>query len=138
VEAQEILSAFDDRLRRYTEDLIKKRRAMKIVKAEVTEVTATHVRFKDGSKLACGMVVWSTGLAPRSVRGRGVEGRAWNRLEGEWVKGVRRRGGMNLWDVVVGSKVKGLWVEKKGWREGGARERGTGKVHVVAHNQQLS
>lgn len=65
VEAQEILSAFDDRLRAYTEDLIRKRHAMKIVKAVVTEVTPTHVRFKDGSKLSCGMVVWSTGLAPR-------------------------------------------------------------------------
>ena len=67
VEAQDILSSFDDGLRSYTEDLIRRREAMQIVKASVTEVTPTHVRFNDGSKLACGMVVWSTGLAPRWV-----------------------------------------------------------------------
>lgn len=67
IEAQEILSAFDDRLRSFTEDLIRKRSSMKIVKASVTEVTATHVKFDDGSEVPCGMVVWSTGLAPRYV-----------------------------------------------------------------------
>ena len=67
VEAQDILSAFDERLRAYTEDLIRKRQSMEIVKAQVTEVTATHVKFKDGTELPCGMVVWSTGLAPRCV-----------------------------------------------------------------------
>ena len=40
---------------------------MEIVKASVTEVTGTHVRLDDGSRLSCGMVVWSTGLAPRYV-----------------------------------------------------------------------
>lgn len=67
IEAQEILSAFDDRLRSYTTDLIAKRKSMKIVKASVTEVTATHVRFDNGTEVPCGMVVWSTGLAPRCV-----------------------------------------------------------------------
>lgn len=67
VEAQEILSSFDHRLRSYTENIISSRRSMKIVKASVTEVTASHVTLNDGSCLPCGMVVWSTGLAPRSV-----------------------------------------------------------------------
>lgn len=65
VEAQEILSAFDESLRSYTKDLIAKRKAMEIVKASVTEVTPTHVRFNNGEEVPCGMVVWSTGLAPR-------------------------------------------------------------------------
>lgn len=65
VEAREILSAFDDKLRSYTKDLIAKRGSMKIVKSSVTEVTETHVRFADGSEVPCGMVVWSAGLAPR-------------------------------------------------------------------------
>ena len=36
IEAKEILSSFDTKLRAYTERLIKKRRSMKIVKASVT------------------------------------------------------------------------------------------------------
>lgn len=65
VEARDILSSFDDRLRAYTENLIKTRGAMEIVKASVNEVTATHVRFDNGRRIPCGMVVWSAGLAPR-------------------------------------------------------------------------
>ena len=65
MEAQEILSAFDDRLRSYTKDLIARRQSMEILKASVTEVTPTHVRFDDGEEVPCGMVVWSTGLGPR-------------------------------------------------------------------------
>ena len=78
VEAQEILSSFDDKLRSYTENIISGRCSMKIVKASVTEVTASHVMLNNGSRLPCGMVVWSTGLAPRSALivscvGRGEE-----------------------------------------------------------------
>lgn len=65
VEAREILSSFDERLRSYTERLIHKRGSMEIIKSSVTEVTPTHVTLNDGTVLPCGMVVWSTGVAPR-------------------------------------------------------------------------
>jgi len=65
VEAQEILSAFNRKLRSYTETIITSRKAMKIVKAAVTKVTSEKVTLSDGSELPCGMVIWSTGLAPR-------------------------------------------------------------------------
>ena len=42
VEANEILSAFDSRLRSYTERLISKRSSMNIVKAAVTSKPLTH------------------------------------------------------------------------------------------------
>ena len=42
VEANEILSAFDSRLRSYTERLISKRGAMNIVKAAVTSKNTDH------------------------------------------------------------------------------------------------
>lgn len=41
VEAHEILSAFDSKLRSYTEKLINKRKAMHIVRASVTGVSAS-------------------------------------------------------------------------------------------------
>ena len=67
IEANEILSTFDEKLRSYTERLIRKRKEMKIVQAAVTEVTETHVKLSNGETVPCGMVVWSTGLAPRLV-----------------------------------------------------------------------
>ena len=33
--------------------------------AVCVEVGCDHVRLADGQRLACGLVVWSTGLAPR-------------------------------------------------------------------------
>jgi len=99
VEAKDILSSFDHRLRAYTERLIRRRKSMQILKASVTgtspflfcsfnfpfhshpsgspphthtsthnnsiEMTSTSVKLNDGTVLSCGMVVWSTGLAPR-------------------------------------------------------------------------
>ena len=65
IEAREILSAFDERLRSYTKRLIQKRGSMEIIKSSVTEVTPSHVKLGDGSILPCGMVVWSAGVAPR-------------------------------------------------------------------------
>ena len=87
VEAQELLSSFDGKLRSYTENIISSRRSMKIVKASVTEVTANHVTLDDTSCLPCGMVIWSTGLAPRCVlklsfwRGGCVVCKAWEKEE---------------------------------------------------------
>lgn len=66
IEANEILSSFDTKLRSYTEKIIKKRERMQILKASVTEVTDTGITLSDGSVIPCGMVVWSAGLAPRS------------------------------------------------------------------------
>lgn len=65
VEAKEILSSFDHKLRDYTKRIIKKRSNMSIHKASVTEMTSEQVKLSDGSVLASGMVVWSTGVAPR-------------------------------------------------------------------------
>ena len=44
VEANEILSAFDSKLRSYTERLMKKRKAMHIAKAAVTGICILCVR----------------------------------------------------------------------------------------------
>ena len=43
VEAREILSSFDYKLRAYTERLIRKRRSMNILKASVTSENQFHV-----------------------------------------------------------------------------------------------
>ena len=43
IEAKDVLSSFDKKLRAYTERLIKKRKSMKIVKAFVTSVCTTYV-----------------------------------------------------------------------------------------------
>ena len=65
VESQKILGAFDNRLQSYAEKKFRERKNFNLVNGMVTEVTAEGVRLKDGSFLPCGLVVWSTGLAPR-------------------------------------------------------------------------
>lgn len=74
IEANEILSSFDTKLRSYTEHLIKKRSRMKILKASVTKLTNTSISINGKSDIPVGMVVWSTGLAPREfVRNLSLE-----------------------------------------------------------------
>ncbi|KAK7088099.1 probable NADH dehydrogenase [Littorina saxatilis] len=64
VESNQILSSFDDRLRAYAEKKITQRKRFSLKQSSVVEVTATEVRLKGGEVLPCGLVVWSTGLAP--------------------------------------------------------------------------
>ena len=66
IEANKILSNFDKSLREYAEIKIARRKQFKIVQATVAKVEADRVVLNDGSEMPCGLVVWSTGLAPRS------------------------------------------------------------------------
>ncbi|KAH9525427.1 Internal alternative NAD(P)H-ubiquinone oxidoreductase A1, mitochondrial [Bulinus truncatus] len=65
VESNKILSSFDSRLQAFAEKKIRQRKGFTIVQSSVVEVTADSVKLKDGSVIPCGLVVWSTGLAPR-------------------------------------------------------------------------
>ena len=45
---------------------ISKRKQFELVRGSVKEVTEKDVTLNDGTKISCGLVVWSTGLAPRN------------------------------------------------------------------------
>ncbi|KAK3576591.1 hypothetical protein CHS0354_011268 [Potamilus streckersoni] len=65
VESNQILSSFDERLRNFAERKIKERSGFNLLKDSVTSVSSDHVVLKSGKTLPCGLIVWSTGLAPR-------------------------------------------------------------------------
>ncbi|XP_064620775.1 probable NADH dehydrogenase [Lineus longissimus] len=65
VESNTILGNFDQRLQAYAEKKIRARKRFHLVKSSVSAVNSNHVVLKDGTVLPCGLVVWSTGLAPR-------------------------------------------------------------------------
>ncbi|KAK3776038.1 hypothetical protein RRG08_044422 [Elysia crispata] len=65
VESNKILSAFDERLQAYAEKKLKERKGFEMKQSSVVEVTKDMVRLSDGTIIPCGLVVWSTGLAPR-------------------------------------------------------------------------
>ncbi|XP_052801634.1 uncharacterized protein LOC128232232 isoform X2 [Mya arenaria] len=65
IESNEILSSFDARLRKYAEKKIQGRKGFTLKRDFVTAVHEDHVHLKSGEKIPCGLVVWSTGLAPR-------------------------------------------------------------------------
>lgn len=65
VESNQILSSFDSRLRTYAEKKITQRKGFTLLRSSVVEVTPTSVKLKSGETVPCGLVVWSTGLAPR-------------------------------------------------------------------------
>ncbi|XP_022235771.1 internal alternative NAD(P)H-ubiquinone oxidoreductase A1, mitochondrial-like [Limulus polyphemus] len=65
IESNKILSSFDKRLQSYAEKKIKERDRFNLVQSSVTEVKTNSVTLADGKILPCGLVVWSTGLAPR-------------------------------------------------------------------------
>jgi len=65
IEGSKILGSFDKRLREYAEKKIKKRKQFEILQSFVDEVKSDHVVLKEGTTIPCGLVVWSTGLAPR-------------------------------------------------------------------------
>jgi len=66
IEANEILPSFDRKLRTFAERKFKQRKNYEVLKSRVVEVGRDYVKVEDGTKLPCGMVLWSTGLAPRS------------------------------------------------------------------------
>ncbi|KAH3885109.1 uncharacterized protein LOC127838952 isoform X3 [Dreissena polymorpha] len=65
VESNKILGSFDKRLQKFAEKQIQSRRGFTLARDLVTGVYEDHVVLKTGGKLPCGLVVWSTGLAPR-------------------------------------------------------------------------
>ena len=69
IEANEILPSFDRKLRTFAERKFKQRKNYEVLKSRVVEVGRDYVKVEDGTKLPCGMVLWSTGLAPRSFIG---------------------------------------------------------------------
>lgn len=69
IEANEILPSFDQKLRSFAEKKIQQRKNYELLKSRVVEVGKKHVLLEDGTELQCGMVLWSTGLAPRPFIG---------------------------------------------------------------------
>ncbi|KHN34264.1 Putative NADH dehydrogenase [Glycine soja] len=63
IEANEILSSFDDRLRRYaTKQLTKS--GVRLVRGIVKDVKPQKISLNDGSEVPYGLLVWSTGVGP--------------------------------------------------------------------------
>lgn len=70
IEARQILPSFDEKLRTFAERKMRQRDQFDLVQSSVTEVYADHIRLQDGTIMPCGLVVWSTGLAPRQFTGK--------------------------------------------------------------------
>lgn len=63
IEANEILSSFDDRLRRYaTKQLTKS--GVRLVRGVVKDVKSHKIILSDGTEVPYGLLVWSTGVGP--------------------------------------------------------------------------
>ncbi|PQP96218.1 internal alternative NAD(P)H-ubiquinone oxidoreductase A1 mitochondrial [Prunus yedoensis var. nudiflora] len=63
IEANEILSSFDDRLRHYaTKQLTKS--GVRLVRGIVKDVKAQKIILNDGTEVPYGLLVWSTGVGP--------------------------------------------------------------------------
>ena len=69
VEPHQILPSFDKKLRAFAEKKIKQRSRFSLIQSGVVEVDEKSVKLQDGTILPCGLVVWSTGLAPRPFIG---------------------------------------------------------------------
>ncbi|KAK7387239.1 hypothetical protein VNO78_27874 [Psophocarpus tetragonolobus] len=66
IEANEILSSFDDRLRRYaTKQLTKS--GVRLVRGIVKDVKPQKIVLNDGSEVPYGLLVWSTGVGPLPI-----------------------------------------------------------------------
>lgn len=70
IEARQILPSFDAKLRDFAERKMRQRDQFQLVQSSVTEVHSDRIKLEDGSVLPCGLVVWSTGLAPRPFTGK--------------------------------------------------------------------
>ena len=69
VEPHQILPSFDKKLRVFAEKKIRQRSRFNLIQSGVVEVDKEQVKLEDGTILPCGLVVWSTGLAPRPFIG---------------------------------------------------------------------
>lgn len=65
VESNQILAAFDSRLRNYARKKMMKRSGFTLKQSSVVEVKSDSVVLNDGEVLPCGLVVWAAGIAPR-------------------------------------------------------------------------
>ncbi|KAE8711390.1 Internal alternative NAD(P)H-ubiquinone oxidoreductase A1 [Hibiscus syriacus] len=63
IEANEILSSFDDRLRRYAIKQLTKS-GVRLVRGIVKDVKPENLVLSDGSEVPYGLLVWSTGVGP--------------------------------------------------------------------------
>ncbi|KAG4191598.1 hypothetical protein ERO13_A07G104500v2 [Gossypium hirsutum] len=63
IEANEILSSFDDRLRRYAIKHLTKS-GVRLVRGIVKDVKPENLVLTDGSEVPYGLLVWSTGVGP--------------------------------------------------------------------------
>ncbi|OMO90425.1 FAD-dependent pyridine nucleotide-disulfide oxidoreductase [Corchorus olitorius] len=63
IEANEILSSFDDRLRRYAIKQLTKS-GVRLVRGIVKDVKPQNLILSDGSEVPYGLLVWSTGVGP--------------------------------------------------------------------------
>ncbi|BBN13407.1 NADH:quinone reductase (non-electrogenic) [Marchantia polymorpha subsp. ruderalis] len=63
IEANEILSSFDLRLRQYATSHLEKA-GVRLVKGMVKDVDAEKITLSDGSEVPYGLLVWSTGVGP--------------------------------------------------------------------------
>lgn len=65
IEASEILSSFDDRLRHYAVKQLTKS-GVRLVRGIVKDVQPAKIILSDGSEVPYGLLVWSTGVGPSS------------------------------------------------------------------------
>ncbi|KAJ4971388.1 hypothetical protein NE237_004487 [Protea cynaroides] len=66
IEANEILSSFDDRLRHYaTKQLTKS--GVRLVRGVVKDVQLQKIILNDGTEVPYGLLVWSTGVGPSAL-----------------------------------------------------------------------
>ncbi|KAJ4840973.1 tubulin alpha 1 [Turnera subulata] len=63
IEANEILSSFDDRLRRYATNQLTKS-GVRLVRGTVKDVEPQQLILNDGTEVPYGLLVWSTGVGP--------------------------------------------------------------------------
>ncbi|XP_057433027.1 internal alternative NAD(P)H-ubiquinone oxidoreductase A1, mitochondrial-like [Lotus japonicus] len=66
IEANEILSSFDDRLRHYATNQLTKS-GVRLVRGIVKDVKPKKIVLNDGTEVPYGLLVWSTGVGPSPI-----------------------------------------------------------------------
>ncbi|XP_004490609.1 internal alternative NAD(P)H-ubiquinone oxidoreductase A2, mitochondrial-like isoform X1 [Cicer arietinum] len=66
IEANEILSSFDDRLRHYATNQLTKS-GVRLVRGTVKDVEEKKIILNDGTEVPYGLLVWSTGVGPSPI-----------------------------------------------------------------------
>jgi len=69
IEGQDILGAFDQKLREHAKRQFARQRIRLKTGAFVTRVTNSHIILSTGEQVEHGLVVWATGIAPRKFVG---------------------------------------------------------------------